>query len=436
MSHHFSRTLTEHALDRREFMKAALAIGGTSALSACLSRGETHDVPQGPERRSDLPERLHAWNSYLPYGDHGNPKIPGHQLILMLNYAGDGAPTDDERTKVDRAFRSLERAYQLGTGDVFNPTTTEGLLCLVGYSSRYFDRYDESLPSSIDLQTPEAVLDAVGEDASLADHYDAAMVMSSDNVPALLEAEQALRGTLDELNGVPMEGSFAGVLDVADRRTGFIGGGKPATELDRDDIPEHSPQAMGFKSSFSDNQASEDAVTIDHGPFANGTTMHISRLVFDLDRWYQRDKQHRTELMFSPTHTAEDIGRVGEELAGKSNLTEEQADQVEEHARTHGRVGHTQKTAHARDENFEPIILRRSEGVSTDLAEPSMNFTSLQEELADFVETRKAMNGAHNDASVEDAEDGILDFIEIRSRATFLVPPRSLVALPPARPDR
>ncbi|WP_436927509.1 DUF7405 family protein [Halosimplex amylolyticum] len=422
--------LGPETFSRRGFVKAALAMGGTSALAACVDREGRVDAPSGTEDPSTLPDRQFEWTEYLPRGQHGNPKVPNHQLLLFLNYRGQGPPTDAERQQVDTALRALERAYQWGGGETFNQTATTGLLSLIGYSPAYFDRFDASLPDDLDLPPPETVLDELDEEASLAESYDALVLLTSDRVQVLLAAEQALRGTFDTLNGVPVEASFDGVFEFAERRTGFLGVGRPAEELDVDGVSENSPTAMGFRSSFRDNQASEDRVAIWGGPFDNGTTMQVSRLGLGLREWYDADRESRIEKMFSPEHTVDDVGEVGELLAGTSRVSENMANAASENAREYGRVGHTQKVAAARDEEFEPVILRRSEGVSIDLDRPSMNFLSVQRDMADFLETRKAMNGEHLDADVPPEEDGIRQFVEVLSRATFLVPPRPASALP------
>jgi hypothetical protein len=428
-------------VSRRHFVRAALAVGGTSALSACVNRYGASSAPGGTSDPASLPTRQFAWNAALPKGPHGNVKIPNHQLILLFDYVGSGAPTEADREQVQATFDSLSRAYQWGTGDEFNPTSTTGLLWLVGYSRSYFDRFAESFPGQIDLARPSTVLEQIGETGATAptpETYDAFVLLSSDEPQVLLRTEQALLGQFAELNGERMAASLDGVLEVRDRRTGFIGVGRPADRLDVDGVPDNSPTAMGFRSGFKDNQASEDSVAISVSPFADGTTAQISRIALDLDGWYDHGADERVELMFSPDHTEADIGEIGELLAGRSQVSRSQVDSAESDARERGCIGHTQKTAAARDENFEPLLLRRSEGVSTDLGEPGMNFLSLQEGTSDFVETRRAMNGEHLDdevhAAVDDAKDGIRSYVNVRTRATFLVPPRSSLALPRPRP--
>lgn len=442
--------MSREDLDRREFLKAALAAGGAGALSACvgLEGDPATEVPRG--NPDSLPERQFAWNEYLPADPQGNVEHPGHQLLLFLDYRGDGAPTAADRRRTEAAFRTLERAYQWGTGDESDPQATRGLLFFAGYSSGYFDRFEADPSPGVSPHRPETIIEELGEDAE-PDGADAVVMLGSDRVAVLLSAEQALRGGFERLNGVPVEESLTDVFDVIDRRTGFRGVGRPAEELAAD-VPEESPTAMGYRSGFEDNQATEDRVAIGFGPFADGTTLHVSRLVLDLDSWYEFDESERVHRMVSPEHTPDDVGETGEHLGGKGRISRGTVDRTLADAREHDIVGHTQKVASARDEEFEPKLLRRFEAVSTDFEEPGMNFLSLQRFVSEFVEARQAMtcpvdghgsnsgssssSGCPIHAKVPEENDGIDGFVEVRTRGTYLVPPRSLRSLPPPRPER
>ena len=440
--------------DRRGFLKQMLALGGTTALSACIGvEGDPNDdVPTGnPEL---VPERQFEWNDYLAKGAHGNTLIPNHQLLLFLEYQGEDEPSESDREELSAALRSLERAYQWGAGDEHRPELTRGLLFFIGYAPRYFDRFDEEPPDELPMH-PEELIDHLDEDAK-PDDADAVLVMNSDRAAVVLSAEQALRGRLDTLNGVSVEGTLTDVFDVVDRRTGFLGAGRPSQEFDID-IPDSSPTAMGFRSGFDDNQATEDHVTIGIGPFSGGTTAQISRLTLDLDAWWELDEQDRVQKMFSPEHTSEQVGEIGEHLGGNSQLSRETVDRRLEDVADRDIVGHTQKVGAARNANFEPRLLRRSEGVSTDLDEPGMNFLSLQQFMQAFIDVREAMNCPANgryfargedepqaDTSsgcpfhakpTDDEDNGIVSFMEVLSRGTYLVPPRRLRSFPRPNPE-
>ena len=424
-------TESTRGIPRREFVKAAVAIGGSAALAACLDRTDSPDVATGPDDLSTLPERQHAWNDALSTDDHGNVLAARHKVLLYLDYAGNGTPTAAERETVETAVRSLERAYERGN---------QGLLFTVGYSPSYFDRFDSSLPDGVDLPAPEAL--ASFEDPE-PDTQDVVVNLASDHASVVLAAEEALLGNRDSLNGVEMDASLSGVLERVDRRTGFVGEGLPADNQDvqgipdSEPVPDETPLYMGFKSGFQKNQASEDRVTIQEGPFADGTTQHVSKIRLHLDQWYEQDsRDQRVAKMFCPAHAAEDrVEGVGDNLGTDSAMGEECTENVTQHAREQGMVGHSQKSATAR-ENDSPVILRRDFD-STDGGEAGLHFLALQRTIGDFVNTREAMNGADvaEESSVgQRVNNGILQYMTVERRGNFLLPPRSRRALPSPNP--
>jgi hypothetical protein len=424
----------DRGIPRREFVKAAVAIGGSAALAACLGRERTPELPTGPDDLSDLPPRQYAWNDVLATDDHGNDVAPKHRVLRLLNYAGDGQPTAGDRETMERALRTLERAY---------PRSHDGLLFTVSYSPAYFDRFDESLPETIDLQPPRAL--APFEDPEL-DRADAVLHLASDYGSVVLAAEEALFGDVDELNGVPVEARLDDLFDPVDRRTGFIGDGLPAGHQDVDGIPdsepvpEDAPLYMGFKSGFKKNQATEDAVAIQSGPFVDGTTQQLSLIRLHLQQWYEQDSQyHRVATMFCPVHADEELVEGAGDNLGDTSLVAERGcpAHTEDHAREYGVVGHSQKSARARRDD-QPIMLRRDFD-STDGGKASLHFLSLQRTISDFVDTREAMNGtdlAESGPVGQRTNNGILQYMTVEHRGNFLLPPRPLRSLPEARPDR
>ena len=419
-----------YGVDRREFVKAAVAIGGSAALSACLGREDTPDLPQGPDDLSKLPERQHAWERALPTDDSGNTRPPRHRLLLLLNYSKAGVPSSADRRQFEQALRGLERAY---------PRSNEGLLFSVSYSPSYFDRFEESLPDSVDLPQPKAL--APFEDPKL-DTPDTVVHLASDYGSVVLAAEQALLGEQSTLNGVEMPVNLADLTQKTDRRTGFVGDGLPANNQDVSGIPdskpvpEDAPLYMGFKSSFEKNQASEDRVTISKGPFAGGTTQHLSRIQLFLDQWYEQDsRDHRVATMFCPAHAENDrVEGAGDNL-GTSTGAADCADNTDEDARQRGVVGHSQKTARARQDG-SPVILRRDFD-TTDDDQAGVHFLSLQRGISEFVDTREAMNGtdvSESSAVGQRTNNGILQYLSVTRRGNYLVPPRSHRSLPTPRP--
>jgi hypothetical protein len=430
------------SLSRRDFLKAAVAIGGAAALSACQNR-ESPDLPRGPDTPVDS-TRQHAWNEALPTDEHGNDVPPRHHVVRLLDYQGDGTPAVAERETVETALRSIERAYP--RSHERDDGTAVGLLFTVGYSPAYFERFDADLPESVDLPGPAAL--APFEDPT-PDTADVAVHLASDYGSVVLAAEEALLGEREAINGVEMAADVSGVLadaDLADdgrpRRTGFIGAGLPAENQDVQGVPdsepvdEDAPLFMGFESGFKGSQATENRVTIDEGAFAGGTTQHLSAIELSLEQWYEQDSQfHREATMFCPAH-AEDgkIEGAGDNL-GATNRVESCADDVESDARTKGKVGHAQKTARARKDGL-PRILRRDFD-STDGGRASVHFLALQSGIGEFVATREAMNGtdAASEGSVgQRTNNGILQYLSVERRGNYLLPPREHRALPAPRP--
>ena len=421
----------KRGIPRREFLKSAVAIGGTAAFSACLGR-ETVDVPTGPDDLSSYPERQHAWNEVLPTDDHGNVVAPRHHVLLYLNYRENGRPIEEDRTTVETALKGVEHAYER-SGD--------GLLLTVSYSPAYFNRFDMSLPETVDLPDPEAL--AAFEDPEF-DTPDAVVHLASNTAQVVLGAEEGLKGDESTLNSVEQpDASLTDIFEIIDRRTGFVGDGLPAENADEaegvpaDKVPDDAPLFMGFKSGFEKNQASEDRVTIQSGPFAGGTTQHISKLQLNLNQWYnQDDRWQREAKMFCPYHAENDaIEGSGDNLGDSSRIDE--CGPTDETARAMGVVGHSQKSARARGDDDSPLILRRDFD-STDGGQAGLHFLALQRRITDFVDTREAMNGtdvAENSAVGQRNNNGILQYIRTRRRGNFLVPPRSLRALPSANPS-
>jgi len=420
--------MSDRGISRREFAKSAVAIGGAAALAACLERTDP-DVPEGGDPAA-LPARQHAWDEWSATDDAGNTRMARHHVLLLLDYEGNGVPTDGDRQQVADALTSLERACAWGT---------DGLMFTLGYTPSYFERFDAG-PAGVELPDPTAL--APFEDPAF-DTPDALLHLASDHESVVLAAEEALKGNRRTINDREMAATFDGVFSEADRRTGFIGAGLPADNQDvdgipdSDPVPEDAPLFMGFNSGFDGNQASEDRVSIESGPFAGGTTQHLSRIRLQLQQWYEQDsRDQRVSKMFCPAHA--DEGRVegtGENL-GTDSAIEDCGENVVEESRREGVVGHAQKLSRARDDDDSPRLLRRDFD-STDGGEAAVHFLSLQASIADFVATKTAMNGtdvADDSAVGQRVNNGILQYMRVERRGNYLLPPRELRALPPADP--
>ncbi|MFW5949273.1 MAG: DUF7405 family protein, partial [Halolamina sp.] len=169
--------------------------------------------------------------------------------------------------------------------------------------------------------------------------------------------------------------------------------------------------------------------------FAGGTTQQLSTMTLNLNQWYEQDtRNQRVSKMFCPHHAANDVVEGAGENLGNDTRMDDCGDPMET-ARSQGVVGHSQKMVDVREDD-RPIILRRDFD-STDQDRAGVHFLALQRTISDFVTTREAMNGEAIDresAVGQRANNGILQYIDVVRRGNFLLPPRSLRALPPANP--
>jgi dye decolorizing peroxidase len=427
------------AVSRREFVRAAVAAGGTVGLSACLDLGaggnDEIDAPAGGNLDA-RPDRQHAWNDVLERDADGNVDPPDHHVLAELSLTSDGAPDESARETVESAFRELERAIAW---------QHDGLLFTAGYTPAYFDRYESPLPDSVGLPEPEPLTSLEIPESMEFDDHDVTVHLASDDPAVVLATEEALLGNRDELNGHEMATSVAGTLEETSRKTGFVGAGLPAEkqdELQGDDdfngLPEHdiaegAPFWMGYRSGFQESQATEEFVTIDEGPFGGGTTQHLESLRLQLGTWFDQDSHHqRVSKLFSHVHAEEErVGTFGEKLDTGTNILPI-AEETAEDARDPGVVGHAQKAARARVDGQPPLLRRDFNTIDMDY--PGTHFLSLQDEISTFVRVREAMAGEDLDGAVGTRENnGILQYLRVLSRGNYLVPPRSLRALP--RPD-
>jgi hypothetical protein len=429
---------SDRDVSRRTFAKIAVGLGGTGALSACLSRvgDDAEPIPSG--NPAQVPNRQFAWNEFIRRDDQGNSILPRHQVLLYVDLTADGPPSTTARSTVEDVLATFDRAYEW---------SHRGLLHSIAYSPSYFDRFDASLPASVDLPQPRAL--SPFETPTL-DRQDMLVHLASDRAAVVLEAEQVLRGEREAANGLSVETALTDVATIDSRRTGFIGAGLPAANQDAEGIPdsnpvpEASPLFMGFTAGFRQNQATEDYVTIESGPFAGGTTKVVSNLRQRLDDWYgEQDYDQRVTELFSPGHTEESLVEgVGTNLGDDSRI-DQFVDDIESHAQAFGRVGHAQKAARAnRDKNGNVRLLRRhlesTDDVGTGDNVASLHFPSLQRRVSEFEAVRAAMNGTDltdTPTIQQRVNNGILEYIFVRRRGNFLVPPRRHRALPTPRPE-
>jgi hypothetical protein len=316
----------------------------------------------------------------------------------------------------EAALRTLEHTYDWGPS---------GLLFTVGWGPSYFKRR-----LGVGSPIPEARTLSDFEQPAI-DSYDCCLHLASDDERHLAAVEAAL------IHGAPLAGApgsvdVSSVLSWRETRTGFTGQGLPAARQNVGGIPpgepvsKDTPLFMGFKSNLKRNQASEDDVTIPSGPFAEGTTMHISYMRLRLDSWYRDlSERERVARMYAPQVTPEQASRFTTDAESDPNL-------FGQAIKRYGVVGHSQTSARAR-RGGRPIILRRDFN-TVDGGQAGLHFVAVQRTIADFVKTRTAMNASsaqlQNPAITDTVNNGINEFIFVLKRANYLLPGRPMRAFP------
>jgi len=391
-------------LNRRRFLVAAAGAigGGLAGGGSAFAERLTEQEPLVPQRLG-LPARQHAWTSTLQTDARGNAVAPRFDRLLFFDVQG--APSGDDVRRLESALRRLERLYPWGP---------EGLLFTAGWGPHYFEHV---LRVASPIPEPKELSDF---ELPTFDHYDLSVHLASDDEARLAEIELRLVRELEP------------ALRWRETRTGFVGTGLPMAHQHVNGIPggapvpASSPLFMGFKSGFKKNQASEDDVTIAAGPFADGTTMHVSYMRLRLDSWYGiLGEKERVARMYAPEVTPVDVARFTDDAPS-------QPERYAEAAKRYGVVGHSQTSARVR-RNGRPLIIRRDfDTVDGGLA--GLHFVAVQRSISDFVKTRNAMNAANasylNPAITDTVNNGINEFIFVLKRANYILPSRALRSYP------
>lgn len=398
---------------RRGLLAAGGAFAGGLLAGRGLTFGQRGGVALGPAP-SGRPAAQHRWEVGLRRDADGNAVAARFQSLVLLHVAGRPAATDARR--LEAVLRVLERSF---------PWSADGLLFALAWGPSYFE---DVLGIASPVEKPRPLSDL--EDPALERHH-ACLHLACDDERRLSRVEQALLtgARLHEADGST---DLRRVFEVAGVRRGFVGEGLPRGHRGvvgvpaGAPIPPESPLFMGFRSGFRRNQASEAQVTIGSGPFAGGTTMHLSRIELSLDDWYGvLDERERVARMFAPQVTPGEVARFTDDAPSHPEL-------LDQAARKHGVVGHAQAAARARRDGA-PLILRRDFD-SVDGGRGLVHFVALQRSIADFVRTREAMNAARaialNPSVGPQINNGINEWMQVTARANFVVPPRRLRSFP------
>lgn len=421
-----------------------VAVGGISSLSACLDvenlsfDSELKDSSNQPNAPSKQPTSQHFWDNYLR--DAGNdfsfPALPLHHLILLIDLSH--VPTVQERKEFERFFNYLERSFKW---------SNDGLVFTVGYTRKYFDRYQTSLPSYVDLPPAHPIND--GEDPDFYDS-DVALHMASDKASNILAAEETLLGNFDGLSGTNLNISLEEIISEVQRLTGFylldeyevdgtLKGVYNQTVMKNTDfnLPDYvhvskaTPRFMGPPMNIKSSNASEETVMIKKGPFKGGATQHIESISMDLESWSELSPLRQEKLTWNAGTSTDTAGTAKEqEMRTKVNF-------ALQNAREQGMVGHAEKVTRAR-KGGRPTIMRRDFN-TLDLDRPGLHFVTLHKSISEYERVRNIMYGTEFANKFEnigqERNNGLLEFIETEARGNFLIPPRKYRAFPPPNPS-
>jgi hypothetical protein len=408
-------------LTRRRFFLGAAGVAGAAAVGvgvdAAVSSGSPSvSVPHVAlgAAPAGLPVRQHAWTATEARDSDGNPIAPRFDRLLFFDVQG--RPTPGYARLLEASLRTLEHGFAWGPG---------GLLFTVGWGPDYFEHV-----LGVDSPIPRATAMSSFELPSI-DDYHVCVHLAGDDERRLADVEAALvHGA--ELPGATGPVKITDILRWRETRTGFVGAGLPAAHQDTGGIPAGQPVAtsaplfMGFKSNYKHNQASEDAVTIPGGPFADGTTMAVSYMRLRLDSWYgQLSERERVARMYGPQVTPREANAFTTDAAsdpGKLNQA----------INRYGVIGHAQTSARAR-RHGKPLIQRRDFN-TVDGGQAGLHFVCIQRSIQDFVTTRNAMNASsaqlQNPAITDTVNNGINEFMFVLKRATYILPARAERSFP------
>ncbi len=378
------------------------------------------------------------------------------------------------QSRLNAALDEIEGVYPLHPG---------GILMQVAYGLSYFKDFipaavtDRLMPRAIENGKPGAwaLIDSIkfpkDPDHLVLEQNDISFHFKSDYNEHINDVMRALfqPGT-HALNGIPAENVYVGDLfNVTSIRRGFAGRGMPRIVGTRlgipgaDKIPAGAMLFMGFTSSHVHGLAQGTLPSFETIPgytdqtpdsyFANGTMMHLSHIVIDLEGWYGLEHQKRLHRMFHPRRTE------GPEVLSPSQAPETTTfkAQLEEDAKSHGVLGHnaqmqflsrldkdTTTVYGDRLPKGTVLFLRQdfdtvenpfefsSDGPVRPTPKPGVHFIGFAPSAQLFEKIRKEMDGVdlQKKYNLPDENTGFTKFLVTTHRQNYLEPSRSHRSFP------
>jgi hypothetical protein len=294
---------------RRQLLEesARVALAAAGAYAAIDALGTAPARAAAVARR--LPPEQHLLRGVRIVVDEGIRVVvpPLHHQVVTARLLVRGRPQLQEaRRALEHALRALERRHA-ATPSGLGVTVAWGLPYFREHVSRLRDgrRYPDYLPRDLEASRAAgrpvpAVLDAIrfpsdGPEVLLEDNH-LAILLRSDSAAHVRDGGEALVRAL------------SGAIAVTSIRRGFVGrgfGGRRSLTKElavragipgADEIPDSSQLFLGFTSSHEAGLGPGRIANFEtlprltdqwpNGTFRHGTTMHLSHLFEDVERWY------------------------------------------------------------------------------------------------------------------------------------------------------
>ena len=463
---------------RKDFVaRAALTAAGAYVLVDELASAPARAAVRAAGARAAPPPEQHILRDVASARREGVEIVvpPRHHQLVTAKITVGAEPGAllDARGELSSALAALDRQFA---------PTPGGLGVTVAWGLPYFERFlpqlrdgrrfPDYLPLDRRASDDAGVRVPVVTPAFRFESDDPALVLEENDVAILFRSDSLghVTAAADEVFK-----RLDGALRVTSIRRGFVGGGLPrrmaaaAGIPGADKIPGDAQLFLGFTSTQRSALAPPRLVNIDtlpgisdqwpRGYFAHGTTMHVSHIFEDLERWYSLPYHDRLRA----------VGRPGLRVRGErltlpqeDKHAESQAD-VERDLRKFGAVGHSgalQAASRLQQTTYDNYGRAHRKGTSLILradfnsldnpffwtADPigdrqlgspaaSVHFVAFSPTTTLFHAARYAMEGRFADNSrlaldPRAPEQGFNSVLRTTHRQNFLVPPRAHRSFP------
>ena len=330
-------------LDRRGFIAGGLVGGAAIAgITIATHKSSSTSVPlvELGAQPAGLPAAQHAWQATLHTDRYGNPFAPSYDRLLLFDVVGQPTPGDARRARGVAAHARTVVPLGPRRPALHRRLGARLLRRLIGADSpvpvaRALSDFE--LPTIDDYQL---CLHLACDDERPLPRWRRRLFMDTNSPrPVLICRSPSILQWQRDPHGLHRYGPSRSPPGC---------GRHPA----RQPGPNDGTPVHGLQVESAANQATEDDITIAHGPFAGGTTMHVSYMRLRLDSWYQDlDQDGRVARMYAPEVTPGQAARFTTDAASDPQL-------LSQAIRRHGVIGHAQTSARAR-RNGRPIILTR-----------------------------------------------------------------------------